>query len=219
MTKIPITILLADDHHVVLEGLKSILSNYKHIKIIDTAINGKETLEKINTLNPEIVLLDINLPDISGIEITKIIAEKKLNTKVIFHTSHIDETYIMKGFEHGAYGYIPKEYDIDELIQAIETVSKGKRHIQGKVSDIFMENYFKKEEQKTIETSIPLSEREIEVLKLLATGYSNKTIAETLFISLRTVEGHKGRIMKKLDIHNMAELTLYAIKNKIIEIE
>jgi len=212
-----INIFIVDDHEVVITGVEAILSFHNNISIVGTANKGKEALEKILHLIPDIVIMDINLPEISGIEITKIINEKLPYTKVVFHTSYIDEKTVIQGFEAGAMGYVPKSFKSNDLIDAIETIYKGNKYLKGIISDIIIGNRIKNKisNEKLLEN---LSEREIEVIKQIAFGFVNKQIANKLDISLRTVEGHKSNIFKKLKINSTAELVIYAIKNAIIEI-
>ena len=212
-----IKVFLVDDHEVVITGVEAILSFHNNISIVGTANKGKEALEKILQLIPDVVIMDINLPEISGIEITKIISEKLPYTKVILHTSYIDEKTVIQGFEAGAMGYVPKSFKSNDLIDAIETVYENNKYLKGIISDIVIGNRIKDKTKAEILLD-DLSEREIEVIKHIAFGFVNKQIADKLDISLRTVEGHKSNIFKKLKINSTAELVIYAIKNAIIEI-
>lgn len=210
--------LIVDDHELVVIGIKSKLSHYKDIEVIGSASDGREAIEQVRELLPDVVIMDITLPEMSGIDAAKIINDNFPQCRILFHTSHIDEESIIKGFEIGASGYVPKTYKAEEIVEAIRTVHEGKRYLKGIVSEIFLSSYFKSRQEQEIKESIPLSKREIEVLKIITTGLSNKQIADVLNISLRTVEVHKSNIMKKLELFSTAELVIYAIKNKVVEI-
>lgn len=214
-----IKILLVDDHEIVYLGLDKLLSSYPNLKLVAIAKDGEDALEKMKKLQPEIVLLDINIPKLNGIKVTEEIIKKYPETKVILHTSYTDEEYIVKGFEVGAVGYVPKNFNPDQIVEAIETVIRGERYIKGVVSEALMHSFFKKEEKKVApQTANVLTEREIEVLKFITKGLTNLEIAKELFISIRTVEVHKANVMKKLGISNTAELVVYAIKNNIVQV-
>jgi DNA-binding NarL/FixJ family response regulator len=212
-----ISIYIVDDHEVVINGLKFIMSKYKDIKIIGASTDGNDALKKINELLPDIVILDIYLRDMSGMEIAKNLNENLKKPRIIFHTSYIDAQNIIEGFEAGAWSYIPKEFDAEELINAIRAVHKGERYIKGIVSDIFLDGYFQVKKSETITEQInkTLSRREIEILKLIADGISQPDIAKKLFISIKTVNAHKYNIMKKLKIDNTADLIKYALNNNL----
>lgn len=218
-----IKVLLVDDHELIILGVKKILSAVPNIQLVGTASNGEETIDKIKNLQPDIVILDIDIPKISGIDLTEHIQKNFPNTKVILHTSYVDEEHIVKGFELGASGYVPKNFKPEDLIDAITAVYQGKRYLKGVVSDIFMESFFKEKQTKKEKEETPtpeevLTKREIEVLKLIGQGMTNQEMAEALFISIRTVEVHKANIMKKLNMNTTADLVKYAIKNNIISL-
>ncbi|MBI4648770.1 MAG: response regulator transcription factor [Bacteroidia bacterium] len=213
-----ITTIIVEDHELVTIGVKSKLSHYKDIDVLGTATNGEEAIELVKEHKPDVVIMDITLPGMSGIAATKIITDNFPECKVLYLTSHIDEESIIKGFEVGGCGYLPKTYKSEELVEAIRTVYTGKRYLKGIVSEIFLSSYFKSKQEQEIKEKVPLSKREIEVIKTLTTGLSNKQIADKLNISLRTVEVHKGNIMRKLKLFSTAELVIYAIKNKIVDV-
>lgn len=214
-----INLFIIDDHEVVITGVEAVLSVYEEFSVIGSANTGIEGLEKINSLNPDIVIMDVKLPDISGIELTRILFESKPSVKVILHTSYIDEENIISGFEAGAMGYVPKTFKVHDLVEAIKTVYSGEKYLKGIVSQVVVDNLLKikspfevKKEDNTI------SEREKEIIKYIALGLLNKQIADKLDISQRTVEVHKSNIMKKLKLSSKADIIIYAIKKSIISI-
>lgn len=213
-----IKLLIVEDHEVVIKGIKTLLEPYEELEVVGYALDAAEAQRKVEYLNPEVIIMDINLPEVSGIELTKILTEKYPHLKVVYYTSHVDEDLITQGFEAGAHGYVPKNFSTDELIEAIHMVYNGQKFMKGVVSEKFLSSYLKSEKEKKLKQNVPLSERELEVLKFLSQGMSNKQIADKLFISIRTVETHKHNLMKKLNIFSTAELVIYAIQNGIIKI-
>jgi len=213
-----IRILIVEDHEVVIKGIKTLLEPYDDLEIIGYALDGEEAMKKVEESRPDIIIMDINLPEVSGIQITEKISEQFPLSKVIYYTSHVDEDLITQGFEAGAFGYVPKNFKPQELIEAIHMVHEGQKFMKGIVSEKFIASYLKSEKEKKLKQDIPLSERELEVLKHMSLGLSNKQIADKLFISIRTVETHKHNLMKKLNIFSTAELVIYAIQNNIIKI-
>lgn len=207
-----------EDHEVVIKGIKTLLEPYSQLEIVGYALDHEEAMRKMEELRPDIVIMDINLPEVSGIELTERISEKYPLSRVIYYTSHVDEELITQGFEAGAYGYVPKNFKPQELIEAIHMVDEGQKFMKGIVSEKFIASYLKSEKEKKMKQDIPLSDRELEVLEHMSQGLSNKQIADKLFISIRTVETHKHNLMKKLNIFSTAELVIYAIQNNIIKI-
>jgi len=213
-----IRILIVEDHEVVIKGIKTLLEPYDELEIVGSALDSEEAMRKTEELRPDVVIMDINLPEVSGIEVTEKITSQYPLCKVIYYTSHVDEELITQGFEAGAYGYVPKNFKPQELIEAIHMVNDGQKFMKGIVSEKFIASYLKSEKEKKMKQEVPLSEREMEVLKHMSQGLSNKQIADQLFISIRTVETHKHNLMKKLNIYSTAELVIYAIQNNIIKI-
>lgn len=211
--------MLVDDHDIVILGLKALLSRNHDIEIVGITNNGEEAIEKVEELRPDVIVLDIDLPNISGIDVTEDISKNYPDVKVLLHTSFADEAHIISGFEAGAAGYVPKTFKAEQLIEAIRTVHAGERYIKGSVSEMFIANYFKTKISQQETESInkrKITARETEILRSITDGLSNQEIADRLHISVRTVEAHKHNIMKKLEIFNTAELVKYALKNNII---
>lgn len=215
-----IRVLIVDDHDIVILGLKALISRNHDIEIVDSTSNGEEAIEKVNKLNPDVIILDIDLPEISGIDVAKHISNNFPDVRILLHSSFADEDNIVKGFEAGASGFVHKTYKTDQLIEAIRTVYKGDRYIKGNVSELFIASFFKnKKQSEDNDADVPsLTQREIDIIKLLSTGLGNQEIADKLFISRRTVEVHKHNMMKKLNIFHTAELVKYAIKKNIIKV-
>lgn len=215
-----IRVLIVDDHDIVIIGLKALLSRNHDIEVVAVTVDGFETLEKVHELKPDVVVLDIDIPKISGIEVTEHITKNYPEVKVLLHTSFNDEQHIVKGFEAGASGYVPKTFKAEQLLEAIRTVAKGERYIKGNVSETFIASYFKSKKASEIaeKTKLILTSRELEILRLITDGLANQDIANKLNISVRTVEAHKHNIMKKLNIFNTADLVKYALKNNIISL-
>ncbi len=215
-----IKIILADDHQIVRDGIKALLEKEDNIKIIDEAADGKELLEKIKQHKPDIVLMDISMPEISGIEATKILSTQEPDIKVLILSMYLNEDFILDAIKAGAKGYLPKNTTKLELIDAINTINSGNNFFSQKVSSVIINSYVKKEQNEDGEKIITkkLTSREIEILKLFAEGYTNKEIADNLFISIRTVESHKNHIMKKFNVKNTVQLIKLALKNKIIDL-
>ncbi len=214
-----IKIIIADDHKIFLDGIVSLLFEKEGIEIVGTAFSGENLLELIKTTEADLIITDITMKGISGIETTKIITREFPHLKVLILSMHTNEEFVLNSVKAGADGYLPKDTSVEELLEAIFTISKGGQYYSRDVSEHFFKNYIKRYryEQKVIESG-ELTQREIEILKLAATGLSNKEIAEKLFISVKTVDTHKNHIMQKLKLKNSAELVLYAVKNQLIEV-
>jgi DNA-binding NarL/FixJ family response regulator len=216
-----IKIILVDDHQIVRDGIKSIINNEKDMEVVAEASNYSELCSALENCNPDIILMDISLPDKSGIEITRILAESAPELSVLMLSMHINDEFIMNSINAGASGYIPKNTTKRELLNAIRTVFSEGMYFTPHVSNLILKNVVKTARQDTGKSASKensLSGREIEILKLFAEGFSNQEIADKLFISSRTVESHKNHIMQKLDLKSPVEMVRFAIKNKIVEI-
>jgi len=215
-----IKILLVDDHGIVRDGIKATLSSEKNIKIIGEASNGIEAIEQVKKLNPDVVIMDISMPEMNGIEATAIISDRYPNTRTLVLSMHDNEDYILKSIESGAYGYLLKDTGKEEFIKAITAISKGDKYFSTPVSSIIAEGYL----QKIKKGSAPdddsddfgLTKREKGILKMIINGNSNREIADSFTISIRTIETHRFNIMKKLKVKNAAELVKLALENKIV---
>ncbi|MBK6966621.1 MAG: response regulator transcription factor [Bacteroidales bacterium] len=216
-----IKVLLVDDHTIVRDGIKALLTGQDDITIAGEASNGRDLLSLIKTTRADIILLDISLPDYSGIELCEIVRREYPGIYVLFLSMYNTEEYIFNAIKAGAQGYLPKNISQSELLLAIRSVSQGTEYFSESISNIILKSYIKKakdKEPENLNQDNHLSKRELEILKLFAEGLPNPEIAERLFISTRTVESHKNHIMQKLNLKSTVDLVKFAIKHQIIEI-
>jgi DNA-binding NarL/FixJ family response regulator len=219
-----IKILVVDDHALMKEGLASILRDTDDIEVIGTPSSGEEAINLTRTVRPDIILMDIVMKGITGIEATRWIKEQDATVKVILVSMEVSKEFISAGIKSGIDGYLHKESDKDTLLEAIRAVSRGEKYFNEAIMSLVFEDFYKQEKTGTAKaavkrTSEELTKRESEVLELVAQGRSNKEIAEELFISVKTVETHKTHILEKLGLKNTAALVKYAIKHNIISLD
>lgn len=210
-----------DDHQLVRDGIKALLMSAEDLTILGEASSGKECFEKIAADQPDILILDISLPDTNGIEITKRISTEYPDMRVLILSMYTNEDFIFNAVKAGARGYLPKNTSREELLEAIHTIYNGEEFFSDVISRIMLKSYVRKAKEDDLIMqggTVPLTSREIEILKLFAEGFINKEISDRLDISIRTVETHKNHIMKKLELKSTVELIKYAIRNKIVEI-
>ena len=213
-----IKLFLVDDHDIVRDGLKSLLGNESDISIIGEASSGKEFFSLLDSETPDVLLLDISLPDISGIEIAKKLNETNPELGILILSMFTDEDFVINAIKVGARGYLPKNSKKDELIKAIKTVYDGGEYYPAEISRIIARSYINRVKNDSAGLIELLTEREKEVMLFVVEGLSNSEIADKLFISVRTVETHKTRILQKLQLKSTVDLVKFAIKNKIIEV-
>lgn len=208
-----IKVLLADDHVILRHGLSKSLQNEPDIEVVAQANNGHSTIQLTRELTPDIVLMDIGMPGLNGIEATRVITDDFPKTRIIALSMHSAKKFVTEMFKAGACGYLLKDCDYDELVNAIRVVASGKKYISPSISTILVDS-FSEEPSKTKKGDAfsVLTTREREVLQLLAEGKTTKQIGKILFISPKTVEAHRLNIMKKLKIDNIAQLTKYALQ-------
>jgi two-component system, NarL family, response regulator NreC len=213
-----IRILLADDHPLVRSGLIKLLEPFKEFVIIGEAGDGEEAVAMTKKLEPDVVIIDLSMPKLSGVEATKLIRKNSPSAKVLVLTMHDNEEYVYQILKSGAGGYMLKSSGRDDLAKAIHAVARGDRFFSPRVSEIVMEAYLRKSESRNEvpknDNDLPLTKREREILQYIADGLNNSQIAEKLFISARTVETHRTNIMQKLDIHDAANLVRFALSKK-----
>ncbi len=213
-----IKILIADDHQLFREGLINLLSESPEIDLIAHADNGKDAYEKAVIYNPDVILMDISMPVMSGEEATRLVKKQLPATKVIALTMHSDKHYIKSMLEAGADGYLFKNCTYNQLIEAIKTVVSGRKYLSGDITETLIDDYLNKDTTKENSES-DLTERELEVLKLYAEGKTTREISEALFVSIKTVGTHRQHIMEKLEIKTTVEMIKYALKKGIISLE
>jgi two-component system, NarL family, response regulator NreC len=210
-------ILLADDHIVMRTGLRALLERQPNLEVVGESENGRETVVLANSLGPDVVVMDVAMPVLNGIEATKTIVTQRPATAVVILSMHADESYVMRALKAGARGYLLKDSAAADLISAIQAVSQNKSFFSPKVSHILAEDYVRVLKQKgAVDSYDLLTGREREILQLLAEGKANKEVATALNISPYTVETHRRHILEKLNLHNPAELILYAVRKGII---
>ncbi len=213
-----IRILLADDHTIVREGIRSLLEDEEDMTVVGEANDGHSAIRLTHQLNPDVILMDIAMPLLNGLEATRRIKEDFPKVKVLILTMHENEEYIRQVLASGAMGYILKDAAAHDLLGAIRTVNQGEMILSPAVTRLVIEDYLRWGDLQPEKNSTGLTPREREVLQLIAEGYSNKQISEILTISIKTVQTHRMNLMKKLDLHDRGDLIKYAIQKKIIEI-
>ncbi len=216
----PIHIILTEDHQILRDGVKSLIAS-ENIKITGEASTGAELWKLLEGEKPDIILMDISLPDTSGIELTRLLSERFPEIKVLILSMYTDESFINQAIKSGAKGYLHKNTTREEMLIAIDTVYSGNDFYSDNISKIILKSYIEKAKLNAEELLNPheiLSKREIEILTMFAEGFINKEIADKLFISIRTVESHKNHIMQKLNLKTQVELVKYAIRHNLINI-
>ena len=213
----PIRILLADDHNVMRHGLRLLLENHHGFEVVGEASDGRQAVELAETLKPDVAVLDIAMPNLSGIEAAKRISAALPNTPIVILSMHSDESYVLRALKAGAKGYLLKDSAEGDLIQAIRSVHAGKAFFSPEISRMLVDDYIREIRMRGVDDSYELlTAREREILQLLAEGKSNKDIANLLNLSLYTVETHRRNLQDKLNLHSVAELILYAVRKGVI---
>ena len=220
MSTTPIKLLLVDDHAVVRSGLRMLLEAHTDLLIVGEAENGRQALEKVKTLQPDVILMDVQMPDMNGIEATQQIKALRPHSNILALTMYEDDEYFFAMLKAGASGYVPKRAAPDELISAIRTVSRGEVFLYPTLATRLVQNYLGEIAAGTQpEISTTLTPREQEVLVLIAQGLSNGEIADKLVISAKTVDRHRENIMGKLNLHSRIDLVKCALRMGLIELE
>ncbi|HEV3331531.1 MAG TPA: response regulator transcription factor [Bryobacteraceae bacterium] len=209
----PIRILLADDHAVVRQGFKMILGAQPDMEIVGEAGNGREAVELAEQLKPDVVVMDVAMPELNGIEATRRVTGSVPHARVIALSMHKDSVYVREVLRAGARGYLLKDSDAGELVSAVRAVARGEGYLSPAVSNAVLDDY-----RKHVSDPIDLlSSREREVLQMLAEGKTNKEIATVLNLSVYTVDAHRGRIMEKLNLHSINELVRFAVRHGLVD--
>lgn len=214
-----IKVLLVDDHRIMLEGLKAILANHRGIEVVGEASDGREAVRLALELKPDIVIMDLSMPGMNGIEATREITEQLPSTKVLALSMHDDKRFISRALRHGASGYILKESAMTELVEAIKSLMIHKTYLSPQIADVVLSDYKSQLIEREYAADSMLSNREREVLQLFAEGHSTKEIAGALNLSVKTIETHRSQIMTKLDMHSIAELVKFAIREGLTRLE
>lgn len=211
-------VLIADDHQLFREGLVNLLSSAPDIEVIAEAEDGKDATEKTKKLKPDVLLIDIGMPHMNGIEATRVLKKDMPELKIIAVSMHSDRQFVKGILEAGADGYLLKNCTYRQLIDAIQSVKSGKKYLSDDITEMIIKGYLDPSETEA-ESYTELSEREMEILKLYAEGKSTREISEKLFISVKTVGTHKQHILEKLGLKTNADLVKYAIKEGLIQLQ
>jgi DNA-binding NarL/FixJ family response regulator len=212
-----IKVLLVDDHAIMRDGISAILSLHYDIDMIGEASEGQEAIEKTRELSPDVVIMDVAMPDMDGIEATRRIRKQSPNVRVIMLTQYDNKEYVLSAIKAGAAGYVPKRALGSELISAVRAVNRGESFLYPSAAAALIDEY--RRQAKTADPYEQLTPREREILKLIAEGHTSREIAENLFISLKTVTGHRAKIMEKLGLRNRTELFKFAVRKGLLTLD
>ncbi|MBT2678017.1 response regulator transcription factor [Bacillus sp. ISL-35] len=213
-----IKVLIADDHHVVRRGLAFFLRTQEHLEIVGEAGNGKEAVKLAEKLNPDIILMDLIMPEMNGIEATKVIKAKNPDIKIMMLTSYSDQEHVIPAIEAGASGYQLKDIQPDELVRSIIRMVEGENQLHPKATSLVLKHL--SGNNRAVRRPLDeLTKRELEVLKEIASGKSNKEIAAALFITEKTVKTHVSNVLAKLELADRTQAALYAVRNRLVDQE
>ena len=214
-----IRILLADDHQIVRDGLRALIEQQPDMEVVAEAEEGRTAVQLVQEQSPDVIIIDVGMPDLNGIEATSQIRTMALGVKVIALSMHSDRRYVTGMLRAGASGYLLKDCAFEELVRAVHAVAAGQTYLSPAIPGVVVEDYVRHIEPDDESHSSPLTAREREVLQLLAEGQLSRQIAEHLHVSVKTVETHRQNIMEKLDLHTIADLTKYAIRTGLTSLE
>lgn len=214
-----IRVLLVDDHPVVRRGIRTWLDGLESIEVVDEAVNGQDALAKVKELSPDLVMMDVDMPKLNGLEATKIIRNDFPNTRVLILSGHTNKGVVLQIIRSGAQGYVLKDAPPADILRAVEAVDNGESFFSPNISQIVLNQYLSESGMTEPEGAGKLTNRERQVLSMIAEGQSNKEMANKLGVGVRTIETHRERMMAKLDIHTVAGLTKFAIQNGIVNLE
>lgn len=221
-----VQIVLADDHFLIRDGIRALLEEEKDLVIIAEASNGKEAVEIVHQKNPDLLIIDIRMPEMNGIDAIELLNKQGTTTKSIILSMHDSEEYILKALAAGANGYLLKDTGKVEFIKAIRTVQQGGKYFSGDISNVLVNNLLnsnktpneKSTKVNTNETPFDLTSKELQILELILSGFTNKQISEKLENSKRTIETHRFNLMRKMDVKNLIDLSKKAQKYNLIEL-
>jgi DNA-binding NarL/FixJ family response regulator len=211
-----VTLLLADDHQIVLQGLSALLGAVPDFRVVGEAADGHEALRQAERLQPDVLVLDLMLRELNGLEVARRLARRLPRTRIVMLSMHRDEAYVLASFQAGASAYVLKEAGAEELIQGIRAAAAGKRYLSPPLSELALGAYARKAEGNPLDPFHTLTAREREVLQMTAEGQSGSEIAGRLFISPRTVESHRANLMRKLGLRNLKEVVRYAVQKGVL---
>ncbi len=215
-----IRVLIADDHDIVREGLRQVLNSRADIEVVGEAVDGLQTLEKVKKLHPDVTVVDIAMPNLTGLDVIGPIKELAPDSHVVVLSLHAKESFVRQALKNGAFGYVLKASPSEDIVNAIRAAAKGEYFLSARIKANVIENYLKtKKTAPTVRGYDLLSEREQQVFRLVVDGKSTKEIADILFVSPKTVEKHRGSISTKLGIHGRIDLLKYAIKIGVVNPE
>ena len=212
-------IVLADDHTIVRQGLRLLLEAEPDFSIVGEASDGLEVAGLVDRLRPDVLVLDLMMPGVSGLEVTRIVCQQFPETSVVILSMHADESYVLAALKNGAAAYVLKDAGAEDLLQAVREVVQGRRYLSSPFSQVGIDTYTKRAESTPLDVYDTLTSREREVLHLAAEGYSSTDVGGVLSISPRTAEAHRANLMRKLGFHSQADLIRYALRRGIISIE
>jgi len=216
-TKKKIKLALVDDQALFRKGLISLIAEFEELKIVIESQNGQEFIEALKGAKPHVVLLDLQMPVMDGIEVTKYLVKRYPEIKIIILTMHDDEEFVLHLAEIGAHGFLLKSSDIETVVDAIYAVRGGKYYFKEDISTLLVKGLTKNSKIKQGFSDPQLTEREMEVVRLICKEYTNREISEKMGVSLRTVDGHRERILQKINAHNTAGIVLYAVKHGLVD--
>lgn len=211
-----IRILIADDHAILRAGIRALLQLHDDVEVVGEAADGREALIQVRATQPDVILMDIGMPGMDGLAAAREIKSAQPNGRILILTQHENSEYVLPALKAGASGYVLKRAPDDSLIQAIRTVYSGGTYLDPRISNILMDDVQRRASGEPADPYQTLTEREREVLVLLAEGKTYQEVAETLFISVKTVDFHRANLMRKLNLHNRAELTRFAMQRQLI---
>ncbi len=214
--KSKIKLLIVDDHAIMRDGIRALLSIYNDIEVVGEASEGKEAIEKAQELAPDVIIMDIVMPGMDGLEATRRIIKKNPKVKILVLSQHDNREYILSAIKAGIVGYVPKRALGSELVAAIHALCQGDSYLYPSAATAVIRDYLQRAEEEPYDR---LTDREREILKLIAEGHTSREIADMLFLSLKTVLGHRTKIMEKLDIHNRTELIKYAMRKGLVSMD
>jgi DNA-binding NarL/FixJ family response regulator len=214
-----VTIVLADDHHVMRQGLRMVLEAQEHFQVVAEAGNGLDAIALVERFNPCVLIVDVMMPGLNGLEVTRQVRQRASRTRVIVLSMYSNEAYVLEALRHGAAGYVLKEAQADELVHAVHEVAAGRRYLSPPLSERAIEAYLQKAQDTGLDSYETLTTREREVLQLAAEGRTNGDIAAALYISPRTVETHRAKVMRKLGLQHQADLIRYALQRGLLPME